>query len=202
MRQIIIDKLKNAIDALGHGAVFIANDFLDIAEYETIRKALNRLSGEGRIQKVQRGIYCCPRFSEPLQEYEAPSPHQTALAIARKFNWNIAPSGETALNILGLSAQVPAKWSYVSDGAYNRFELGNTTIEFHHRNNREITGMSYMTALVIQSIKAMGRGRVDSAAIRRIRTSLTEEARQRLIEEAKPTTVWIYRVIRRICEEN
>ena len=201
MRDMITEQLKSRIEALGHDSVFIANDFLEIAEYETVRRALNRLADDGKIQKILRGIYYCPRFSELLQEHEMPSPHATALAIARKFNWNIAPSGTTALNMLGLSTQVPAKWSYISDGAYNSFALGNITLEFRRRNNREIAGMSYKTALVIQGIKALGKGKVNDAAIEIIRASLSDSERLKLLEEARPTTVWVYQVIRKICEE-
>jgi len=199
MRDNNTEKLKKRIDELGNDDVFIANDFIEIGEYETVRKALNRLADEGKIQKILRGVYYRPRFSELLNEYEAPSPHQVALAIARKFNWNIAPSGTTALNMLGLSTQVSAKWSYISDGTYNCFEYGNITLEFKHRNNREIGGMSYKTALIIQGIKALGKGKVNDAAIEKIRSSLTESEIQALIKEAKPTTVWVYGVIRRMC---
>jgi hypothetical protein len=199
MRDIITEKLNASIDALGQGEIFIANDFLEIAEYETVRRALNRLADDGKIRKILRGVYYRPRFSALLQEFEAPSPHQVALAIARKFNWNIAPSGATALNMLGLSTQVSAKWSYISDGTYNEFQLGNITIEFRHRNNREITGMSYKTALIIQGIKALGKGKVDDAAIEKIRAVLTKSEQKTLLEEAKPTTIWVYQIIRKIC---
>ncbi|MDR2909131.1 MAG: DUF6088 family protein [Oscillospiraceae bacterium] len=202
MRDIITEKIKNQIENFNGDAVFIANDFLEIAEYETARKALNRLTDEGTIQKILRGIYYCPRFSELLQEYEAPSPHQVALAIARKFNWNIAPSGITALNMLGLSTQVSARWSYISDGAYNSFSFGNITLEFRHRNNREITGMSHKTALVIQGIKALGKDSVDCEAIGKIRSSLTKSEQQALLREAMPTTAWVYQAIRTICGGN
>ena len=199
MRDLSTQKIKERINELGDGAVFIANDFLEVAEYETARKALNRLADEGTVTKILRGVYYAPRYSELLMENEAPSPHQVALAIARKFNWNIAPSGVTALNMLGLSTQVSAKWSYISDGTYKSFEFGNITIEFKRRTNRDITGMSYKTALVIQGIKALGKKNVDDVAIDKIRASLTRSERHALLQEAKPTTAWIYQVIRKIC---
>jgi len=202
MRDSNTDKIKKRIAELGNDAVFIASDFSEIAEYETVRKALNRLSDDKKIKKILRGVYYCPHFSELLQEYEAPSPHKVAMAMARKFNWNIAPSGITALNMLGLSTQVSAKWSYISDGAYSSFEFGNITIEFKHRNNREISGMSYKTALVIQGIKALGKNNVDHAAIEKIRSTLTKTEQQELLVEAKPTTVWVYQVIKQICGDN
>ena len=199
MREIITKKLIDRIDGLSNEAVFIANDFLELAEYETIRKALNRLAEKGKIQKILRGVYYRPRYSRLLQEYEAPPPHQVALAIARKFNWNIAPSGSTALNLLGLSTQVSAKWSYISDGTYSKFEFGNITIEFKHRNNREITGMSAKSALIIQGIKALGVRNIDDASIEKFRAILTKNEQKALLKEAKPTTTWIYRVIKQIC---
>jgi len=202
MRNINTEKIKNKIKNLGDGTVFIANDFLEIAEYETVRKALNRLTDEGEIQKIMRGIYYCPRYSELLHEYEAPSPHQTAMAIARKFNWNIAPSGSTALNLLGLSTQVSAKWSYISDGPYNKYELGKITIEYKRRNNREIAGMSYKTALIIQGIKALGKNNIDEVATQKIRVALTKTEKQTLLKEAQSTNVWVYGVIKKICGGN
>ena len=200
MRQSNTKKIVDMIQSLGSEAVFIANDFTDIADYETVRKALNRLAEKGRIQKILRGVYYCPSFSKLLQEYEAPSPHQVALAIARKFNWNIAPSGMTALNMLGLSTQVPAKWCYISDGPYNNYKFGNITIEFKRRNNREIAGMSYNTALIIQGIKALGKSNIDDYSIQKIRAALSESDQKDLLSEAKPTMVWVYKAIKQVCE--
>ena len=143
MSSFYSDMIYEKILEAENEAVFIATDFLDIADYETARKALNRLDSYGKIKKICRGVYYNPKFSELLGEYEAPSPHNVALALARKFNWNIAPSGNTALNQLGLSTQVTAHWTYISDGPYNKFTIGNIEIDFKHRSNKEISGMSY-----------------------------------------------------------
>ena len=42
--------MKKIVEA-GNEAVFIATDFLDIADYETARKALNRLDSYGKIKR-------------------------------------------------------------------------------------------------------------------------------------------------------
>ena len=194
------DMIYEKILEVGNEAVFIANDFLDIADYETARKVLNRLDDYGKIKKISRGIYYNPRFSNLLHEYEAPSPHNVALAIARKFNWTIAPSGNTALNQLGLSTQVTARWTYISDGPYYKFTIGNIEIDFKHRSNKEISGMSYKTALVIQALKALGKDSVDENIINKLKKQLSTEEKGNLIKEARQTTAWVYSIIRRICE--
>ena len=120
--------------------------------------------------------------------------------MARKFNWTIAPSGNTALNQLGLSTQVTAHWTYISDGPYNKFTIGNIEIDFKHRSNKEISGMSYKTALVIQALKALGKDDIDESVITKLKKQLSAEEKDNLIKEARQTTAWVYSVIRKICE--
>jgi hypothetical protein len=48
-----------------------------------------------------RGIYDKPRYSNLLQENAVPNPEEVAKAIARNYNWTIAPTGDAALNLLG-----------------------------------------------------------------------------------------------------
>lgn len=181
--------------------VFVAMDFLEIADYHTVRQALLRLSNYGKIKKIVNGIYYCPQYSELLQEYEAPSPSNVAMAIARKFNWTIAPSGNTALNQLGLSTQVSAKWSYISDGPYHTFEIGGFVLEFKHRSNKEISGMSYKTAMVIQALKTLGREQITDDVRLKLIKQLTQEEKTTLLTEGKQTTMWVYELIKKICEE-
>ncbi len=129
----------------------------EIASYERIRNILNRLVKDGTIHRILNGVYYQPKYSELIEEYEAPNVHQVALAIARKYNWTITPSENTALNILGLSTQVPAKWVYLSDGKYVTYSFGGIDIEFKRRSNAEISNMSTITSMVIQAIKAIGK---------------------------------------------
>lgn len=180
---------------------FVATDFLDIADYHTVRQALLRLSKYGKIQKIMNGIYYCPQYSELLQEYEAPSPSEVAKAIARKFNWTIAPSGNTALNQLGLSTQVTAKWNYISDGPYHTFEIDGFELEFKHRNNKEISGMSYKTAMVIQALKTIGKDKITKETKVILKKHLSSEEKAKLMLEGKQTTIWIYNIIKEIGED-
>lgn len=195
----IIQQIFERIEKGNRDSVYIAMDFLDLGEYHAVRQALLRLEKSGKIQKIMRGVYYYPRYSELIGEYEAPSPRKVAEALARKFNWTIAPCGDTALNQLGLSTQVPARWSYISDGPYHEFEIGNLTIEFKHRNNREISGMSPITALVIQALKALGKGNIDETQINIIKRKLTGEDKARILQEAQQSTIWVYDVMKQIC---
>ena len=195
-KQKILERINN----LSSNQVFISNDFFDIAEYETIRSTLNRLVEDEKISRIMNGIYYKPKYIDLIGEYEAPSANEVAKALARKYNWTIAPSGNTALNLLGLSAQVPAKWTYISDGRYADFSFGNIMIEFKHRNNGDISKMSTLTAMVIQAIKAIGKNNVNDEQIDYLKTKLSDKEKKELLKDGKTTSVWVYNVLRKICE--
>ena len=142
------------------GSIFVNSDFADIADTETIRRNLNRLTKVGILRRIINGIYEKPKYSKLLDEYVAADPAAVAQALARSYHWTIAPCGNTALNLLGLSTQVTAVWSYISDGPYKTYEWNSTKLEFKHRTNKEITGLSYMTSLVIQALKTLGKNNI------------------------------------------
>lgn len=181
------------------GSVFASSDFADIADMPTIRKSLQRLTQNGTLRRILKGIFEKPKYSNFLKEYVAVDPDAVAKALARSYHWTIVPCGNTALNQLGLSTQVTAVWSYVSDGPYKTYEWDSTRLEFRHRTNKEITGLSYMTALVIQALKTLGRVNVTTETIWILSVKLSEEDKDAMLKEAAESTDWVYGIIRQIC---
>lgn len=194
------EKISDKINDFDSHKVFFANDFLDIASYETARKTLNRMVNERKIQRVIGGFYYNPRYSDLIGEYEAASIHELARAIARKYNWDIAPHGSTALNLLGLSTQVPTHYTYISSGRYKTYKIADTVLEFKKVNPGEIANMSLKTATVIQAIKSLGKEHINDQVVQQIRENLTGKERKDLMDESKSVSAWIYEVIREICE--
>ena len=194
------EKISNRINSFEANKVFFANDFLDIASNVTVRQILKRLADEDKIKRVIDGFYYNPSYSELIGEYEAVSIHELALAIARKYNWNIAPYNSTALNLLGLSTQVPTHYKYISSGRYKEYKIVDSILEFKKVNPGEIANMSLKSATVIQAIKSLGKENITNEVIQKIRESLTEKERTDLMNESKSVPAWIYEVIREICE--
>ena len=162
--------------------------------------SLIRLEEEGIILRIIRGVYYKAEYNEFLQEYVVPNPDKVAHALARNFGWTIVPCGDTALNILGLSTQVPAAWSYVSDGTYNEYTYDNTTIKFKRTTNKEISKLSYKTALIVQALKALGKDNIDDTIINKLKNDLTAEEKAIALLESKAATSWIYEFIKQICK--
>ena len=194
--NIIKTRIMNSPD----GSVFTTVDFADVIENSRVGVILSRLEEDGVIRRVMRGIYDKPVYNDFLKEYVAPSPSLVAEALARNFGWTIVPCGDTALNILGLSTQVPAAWSYVSDGTYKEYTYDNTTIKFKRTTNKEISKLSYKTALVVQALKALGKDNIDDTIINKLKNDLTDEEKATALLEAKAATSWIYEFIKQICK--
>ncbi len=194
-------QIQERINMAAGGTIFVSSDFADIADTETIRRNLNRLTQAGNLRRILKGVYDKPEYSEMLKEYVAADPDAVAKALARSYHWTIAPCGNTALNLLGLSTQVTAVWSYISDGPYKTYEWNSTKLEFKHRTNKEITGLSYMTALVIQALKTLGKTNVTSKTIKALHSRLSEEDKAAMLKEAAESTDWVYDIIRQIAGE-
>ena len=191
--------IRDRINRSDIGTVYVAVDFVDISDKTSVNAYLARLVDEGLIRRVLRGVYDKPEYNDFLEEYVAPSPDKVANALARNFGWTIVPCGDTALNLLGLSTQVPAEWVYVSDGTYKKYTYDNTTIEFKRTTNKEVSKLSYKTALTVQALKALGKEKIDDTVINRLTKLLTADEKKTMLEEAKAATSWIYEYIKLIC---
>ena len=198
-RPNYLQATKKRVEAAKTGSVFVAADFADIANTKRISDCLQRMEDDKTVLRVMFGVYYKPEYSSLLGEYIAPAPDAVAHALARNFGWTIVPCGDTALNLLGLSTQVPAVWSYVSDGAYKEYSFDSTTIKFKRTTNKEISKLSPKTALVIQALKALGKDHVTDEIIEKIRSEMTADERTTMLKEAQYSTAWIYGIIKVIC---
>lgn len=198
-----LEQVKKRIHDAKDGSVFIPSDFFDIAEAVKINMCLGRLEETGELQRVMRGIYVKPRYSALLNKNVPPRSDDIAKAIARNYGWTIVPCGDIALNMLGLSTQVPAVWLYASDGPYKTYEADGMTLKFKHTDSKnEIINISYKTALVVQALKALGKSNVTDKELRSISKLLTENEKAQMLVEAKRVTAWFYGLMCKICKED
>ncbi|MDD4887267.1 MAG: DUF6088 family protein [Thiomonas sp.] len=197
--QTIEDKIVSRIYGRGRGWAFGANDFSAEFGRSTIDWALSRLVASGTIRRVCRGVYDYPKFSALLQQELSPDFDQVAQAFARKFNWRIQPAGDAALNLLGISTQVPGRLVYLSDGPNRQYDIGLYTLEFKKSALKDV-GFKYReSGLIVQALKALGRERVDDAVIAAIGKQLDDAACKRVLKDTVTATGWVYETIKRIC---
>ena len=201
-RPNYLEQIKKRIDTTEPGTVFIPSDFFDIAEAVKVNMCLNRLTENGELNRVMRGVFAKPRYSNLLNTNVPPRSDDIAKAIARNYGWTVVPCSDTALNMLGLSTQVPTVLLYVSDGPYKTYEADGITLKFKHTDNKnEITAVSYQTALVIQALKALGKENITDKEIRKLSKILSQSEKQKMLAESQRITEWVYGYIKKICVE-
>lgn len=198
-RPTILSEIRKEIQNAKIGTVFVPIDFALITDKKTASVSLSRLEKEKIVLKIMRGIYYKAEYNDFLDEYVAPEADAVAHALSRNYGWTIVPCGDTALNLLGLSTQIPAAWVYVSDGPYKEYTYNQTTIKFKRTTNKEISKLSYKTALVVQALKALGNDSINDSIITKLKNTLTEEEKKTMLIEAKAVTSWIFEYIKMIC---
>ena len=62
-------QIQERINGADVGTIFMNSDFADIADSETIRRNLNRLTKIGMLRRILKGVYEKPKYSKLLDEY-------------------------------------------------------------------------------------------------------------------------------------
>ena len=200
--QSIENRVLSRIYGRGRGWAFFQKDFSDLGSRTSIDNALTRLQKKGSIRRVMRGLYDYPRFSDLLSGPLSPDMDQVARALARKFRWRIQPSGPSALNLIGLSTQVPGRVTYLSDGPNKTYNLGKTTLAFENTALKESGFKLPESALVVQSLKSLGQNRITDEVIIKIRKWLKPELRKKVLNDTRSASDWVYQAIKKICRKD
>jgi hypothetical protein len=197
----IEDKVRNKIYGMGRGWAFSQIDFARLGSRSAIDLALHRLMRKGTIRRVLRGLYDYPRTSTLLGQTLSPDVNQVAQALARKFGWRIQPSGQTALNVLGLSTQVPGRYVYLSDGPGRSYQVGKQELRFEQTVLREVGFKQTESALLVNALKALGADRVDANVEAQLREWLKPNLRKPVLNDTSTVRGWVREILRRICQE-
>ena len=200
MPQTAAKKIVSRIYGRKRGQVYTPKDFHDIASHETVRKVLSRLTESGTIRRLLRGIYEYPILSDLFDGPAPPDPNAIAMAIARSNGWTILPTGNLALNLIGLSTQVPAQWQYFSDGPSKTYTWDGGKLSFKHRTNKETTLVSTKTGILIQALKSLGQTAVDDQVLKQLLKNLSRDDLKCAVRESRYATAWVYEVIRKLAD--
>ena len=136
-----------------------------------------------------------------MKQQLSPEIDQVARALARKFRWRIQPSGATALNLLGLSTQVPSRAVYLSDGPDRNYKIGSTSLVFEHTALKEAGFNLRESGLIVQALKSLGQERITPEVISKIRAWLPASLRSKILQDTKTATGWVYAAIQQVVQE-
>lgn len=186
--------LRERIEALPEDTVLFRSDFPEYHS-EFVGGTLAELTQEGLLVKLAQGIYAKPRRSR--FGFVLPSVDKIAQAIAARDNAEVLPSGMTALNVLGLSTQVPMKYSYLTTGSERTIKLENQEIRLKRGVPKNFCYKTKLIALLVQALKALKQQNVGQEEIQTIRSLISKEPdKTTLAKDVDMMPIWMKRIVK------
>ena len=171
----IPDRIMRRARNTGRGGVFTPSDFLDVAARAAVDQALSRLVKSGKLRRLSYGLYDFPKI-HPTLGMLSPTPDDVAQALARETGSQVQISGVRAANALGLTTQVPAKNTYLTDGPPRRVVLGKRVVELRHASPKHLIAPGSAAGTVVQALRHVGPTRAaDVAQIAALRLSVNDK---------------------------
>lgn len=192
--------LREKILSSDDDSIFFRSDF---PEYhtESVGRVLSELTGEGRLLRIASGIYVKPRMSRfgPVR----PSVDKIVSAIAERDKVQVLPAGVVALNMLGLSAQVPMVYCYLTMGSARTIKFDGFKVILKRGVPRNFAYKTRLIALLVQALRALGEENVEDEERSQIAMLLANEPdRDALRSDVQMMPEWMRRLVKPMIGED
>jgi len=194
LEKQIINKIKKN----KRGQAFFVDDFLIYGNSKACAKALERLVQSEQLVRIGRGIYSLPKKSKLLGTYIMPTVEEIAKDIARRDKARIIPAGLYAMNMLGLSTQVPLKAIYLTDGTPRKLEIGGRVLVFKKTAPKNLSAWGEISGLAIQALKAIGKENLTAEIEEKVIELLKKEKPENIANDIKLAPEWIRVIMRKV----
>lgn len=185
----VSDRVMRRVRASGRGSVFTPSDFLAVAARSSIDQALSRLVKGGQLRRLARGLYDFPKMHPKLGAL-SPAPDDVAHALARETGSQVQIAGARAANALGLSTQVPAQSTYLTNGPSRRVVLGKRVVDLRHASPKHLVAPGSAAGTVVQALRHVGPVRAADVA-RVAARQLSANDKKTLASSAVQAPAWM-----------
>ena len=179
MIESVTRLIELKINRFKPGQVFLPSDFKELGTSSAIRKALSRLVEAGQIERMGQGIYVIPK-NDKIFGKVLPSMEQLAEALAKKEHVVIKPSGQYALNKVGLSTQVPMRLVFLTTGNSKRIQIVKNAIIFKSTTAKKLSMKGDITSLLFLGLEELDLQKLSPTQMGRIRELLKQESSENL----------------------
>lgn len=179
--------------------IFFRSDFPQY-HTESVGRVLSALTDEGVLIRLSPGIYVRPKMTRfgPL----IPSVDNVVKGIAERDKAQILPSGATALNVLGLSTQVPMSYCYLTTGSARKITIDNVKVTFKRSVPKNFSFKTRLVALLVQALRAMGEENVGETESAQIRYLIKQEPdKDALHSDVQMMPEWMKRIVKPMLTE-
>lgn len=200
--QSIENKILTSVKKCGRGTICFASDFIRYGSAASVRKALSTLVASGTFVRVAQGIYLYPKTNPYISGPVLPSLDEIARAIAKRDKVHIQPVADYALNLLGLSTQLPQNAVYLTDGAARRIKVyDGHGIRFVRTTPKNLLYKEPLIGMAVSAIREIGEGKLTDEEYRKIKDIVTEKVeKETALTELRLAPIWVRETILKMYE--
>jgi hypothetical protein len=203
MPKTTADAVRGLVSKLEPGTVFTPADILRerLGPERAVRESLRRLALDGTVRRIAKGYYDVPR-SNRLIGMLRPTPEAIVAAHSRKTGSIIERPKVDAANKLGLTTQVTAQPVYRTNLSTRTLNIDGQSIRLRSAGPRSLAPDADPAELVIDALHAVGKKRITSAEIAKLRNFVRQEGLSRKLKRrAKRAPTWMLPFIAEIIED-
>jgi len=174
MKTSVNNVIELKISKFKPGQVVLISDFKDIGTSTAIRKTLSRLVESEQVERMGQGIYVIPKNDKVFGKV-LPSMEELAEALAKKEHVKIKPSGQYALNKVGLSTQVPMRLIFLTSGNAKKIRIGQNAIIFKSATAKKLSMKGDITSLLFLGLEELDLKKLSPTQMDTIKDLLKQE---------------------------
>jgi hypothetical protein len=189
------------------GKVWTPVDFLDLGPRAAVDKSLQRLTADGKLSRIGRGLYYRAGTNALTRKPTTPDVRAIVDAIAQRDQSRIVVDGLTAANDLGLTTAVPARVTVLTDARLQPIQIGKQQIVFQTVAPKRLYWAGRPAMRVVQALYWL-RDLLDSddeTLLQRLRAILADPARGDSIRDdlrlgLHTLPIWMQSIVRQLLE--
>lgn len=193
----LAQSILSAAQILPEGGLLSPKEFLHLGTRAAVDQTLTRLTREGTLLRVGRGLYAVPiqsRFG-----VRPPATQTIVQAMESAQGEVIVANGATEANALGLTTQVPTREVFLTSGTSRTLHLGNRTVEFQHAKRWLLALGKRPAGRAIRALSWLGPEQ-GASALKVLHTQLPAEEWRAMRSARQMLPSWLARAVSEMSE--
>ena len=194
--QLVMRRVKR----LRKGRPFSIRDFAEFGTSSAISKALAQLVRQGELERVCRGIYMRPQYSQHTGRAVRPGPLDLVNLIAKKNSWTLQIHGADAVRRFGLSTQMPVSPIYYTSGPSRSISVGKAEIRLVHAAPMVMQCTGTKVGMAMSALFYLGKGGITQEDVAVVKKTVSPEEKNKLLACRMPK--WMRMALMRSCTDS
>lgn len=182
--------IRRHLGRIAYGKPFSVGAFLRYGSTAAVYQTFSRLVKRGVIARVAKGVYVRPK-TNPYVGKVLPSV-ESVLRVKAKGE-TLEVHGAKALNLLGLSTQVPMRPVFYTTGRSRLVQVNRLKVKLVHTSPRKLKWAGTKIGLILCALWYLGRRQVTPAIIQTVLQYLSPRERSSLLQAH--LTHWMRRAL-------